>query len=192
MTSFDFHAFLTSTILGIIVLGAAGSVVGAILIWVVSKAIKWYVKEVALDHAIRVIFPYVKYIKRSEDLKEYLSRSGNGEYYRLCLYERMMDTYLSVAIFFVLFILSNLCFMLFWPERPWPVAFMIAATLYSFHSTLQSGLAYYILQPDELREKKKEIGSRYKTFKELEKVMDEDAKRKAREEIARQAKNEGQ
>ncbi|MGL1932024.1 MAG: hypothetical protein OCC45_09710 [Desulfotalea sp.] len=168
----EFEKLLLGTIPGVLVLGALGSLLGALILFGGRRLLKWYIKEVALVHVMKIFYPYFRSVIKAKELKTQLLKNKDIANYRLCLNEAMLGTMLSMTITLLLLFSTIFSFLVLWPGQPYALVFLVGSTFYSLHSTILSGMSYYILRPDELDEIQNQISKKYRKFKDYESEMD--------------------
>lgn len=167
---------LLHSVWGVIFLGVIGSLLTLFLVWIFRKYISKFVLDLIMLSAVRIFYPYIKAIKVSEALRVELSKHNDRMMYQTFLIEFLISSIVSFALFVVFFVFTIIGFVLYWPAKPYMLVFVISITLYCLHTALISGMSYINLKPDYHEKLREAIVARFKTFKDFERIVEEDVK----------------
>lgn len=162
----QFEAIILGSIPGVLALGAAGSLLAMLAVWLVRKAGAWYIHNYAPEHAVRAFYPYIRVIRETIDLKDYLQKEGRDNH-QLFLIESLVKMTLEYTVFKLLLFTTIFAFIIIWPEHPYALSFLVCITISGFHSALKAGISYHIMRPEKLTEKQLYIAEKYKNFKQF-------------------------
>ncbi len=156
--------FLLETMGGILILGASGSILGALIIYLIKKLVSF-----ARSHSDIFFFvPFYKYFRQAriaEKLSEHQKPSKDTEYLIYCIGEWLK--YVLFSFMLILAIgMTAIILLFFGTERPYTLSASISTILLLLHRWLKKGFFVNFLFGRHFKKKVQAIESEQpKTFK---------------------------
>lgn len=160
----SFNDFFTKTVWGVLFIGIAGSILGALLIAAIKYAFR-YLRKNAFTHFLQAIYPIAREGLAANLLAEQLVANSNFlKLYGYLAYSAANFASISSALF-VSVAVTVFTIINFGLERPLIQSACIAVTLYTFYIWLKSGvvLSYLIMGnfDDEIKKMKLQVPKSY-------------------------------
>lgn len=167
----ELKAWLLQSVPGVILLGAIGSIIATILIYVVRLTLKSLINSKERI-VMRLLYSYAKTIEVGERFRDvHAPQSAETRYLASVVYETGM--FLGVATMLLLSISTTLMtYLTFALERPLALSSFVGMTLFFANKTLKHGLYITsLLSPETLDRKDAIEKAQPKTFAEWEKTV---------------------
>lgn len=167
----EFKAWLLQSIPGVILLGAIGSIIATMLIYIGQSALKSLINSKERI-VMRLIYGYVKSIEVGETFRDvHVPHSPETRYLASVVYETGM--FLSVAaILFLSISTTIMVYLIFALERPLVLSSLVGLVLFFANKALKHGLYITSLLSQESIDTKEAIEkAQPKTFAEWEKAV---------------------
>jgi hypothetical protein len=158
ITFTELQSLLLSTVWGVILLGAVGSILGGIIIFLVKKSIAKFVAN--LKHNFpknRLFYPFYRSILLGQNIKELKGKEHQDADFILFAMRATLMSAIDLILFFLISFLTAIVAIFWGLERPILLTSLLSLSMLSAFAWLKSGVYSLSLIAGETYEAGKEI-----------------------------------
>ena len=166
---------LLSTVWGVILLGALGSILGGFLILLMKKVVSRLVVKLKKDFPkTRLFYPFYRAATLGKSLKDLKSKEQkDSDFVLFAIRQSVMFVADTILLFFT-FSLTAIVAIFFGLDRPLLLTFLVSLSILSIYSWLKSGIfSLTLISGDTYHSHKKLEGAIPKKYSEIENEPEE-------------------